>query len=149
MLDANKMLEHMRQHGLKITAQRELIAQQILACGCPINVGALIEKVHIKQPDISIDTVYRTLSLLCETGMLYRIEKPGRGSEYEIIDGKHLHYMICSQCGYRETFEECTFKTDDLSKKQKKGFMLTGHKLELYGVCPECLQKGERNEKIN
>ena len=148
MLTLDTMLGHLREHGLKVTEQRRLIVAQIIAGGNTVEVGALIKRVREKQPDISIDTIYRTLALLCATDMLCKIAKSGRGSEYEIIAGKHLHYMICSHCGCREPFEDCFFEAEALSQGQKKGFLLTGHKLELYGVCPLCLKKGDRYEKI-
>ena len=141
MMELKGLLDHMRKNGLKVTEQRKLIAKEILAKSDIICAGELAERVRMKQSDISVDTVYRTLASLCATGMLYRVQKNGRSSEYEIIAGKHLHYIICSECGQREKFEDCAFEHDGLSQKQRKGFLLTGHKLELYGICPSCLQK--------
>lgn len=135
------LLEQMHKKGLKITPQRRVIIEYIFNNNAPLSAQELFTKVRVKQPNISLDTVYRSLKFLCSVNMLYRIEKDGKSSEYELLKGQHLHYMICLKCGKRETFTECSFTHDIIKNNKKNGFRLTGHKFELYGFCASCDEK--------
>lgn len=140
MPSLDELLEHMRKNGWKITLQRKTISKHILSEQGQFKAVELVEKVRDQRPDISADTVYRMLAFLCETGMLYKIDRGGKASEYEVIAGRHLHYMICTKCGEKEAFDGCALDSKLLANAQNSGFQLTGHKFELYGLCPKCLK---------
>ena len=141
MKNLESLFEDMRKQGLKITPQRRLIIQYIFENNAPVSAQEVFEAVRQTEPNISMDTVYRSLKYLCSINMLYKVEKSGKGSEYELLNGRHLHYMICVECGKREPFEDCAFTQEIISDKERKGFRLTGHKFELYGFCPTCDKK--------
>ncbi len=144
MAKLEELLAFMRQHGLRITPQRRLIARHIIAKSGAVSAQELLERIHAEQPDVSLDTVYRNLSSLCDLGMLYRIDRAGKCSEYEFIAGRHVHYMVCTVCGEREVFSGCAVDVDVINQNMATGFLLTGHRLELYGLCPMCQDsKGE------
>jgi Fe2+ or Zn2+ uptake regulation protein len=142
MLTADGLLAVMKKQGLKLTPQRRLVAA-VLSAGQSYSAKQVLAKVRQTEPGVSPDTVYRTLGALCAGGMLCRVDKPGRGCEYEVTAGRHLHYIICSLCGRREVFEGCAFDQAALSARKLKGFALTGHRLELYGLCPSCQAGGK------
>ncbi len=136
------ILETMRAGGLRITPQRRLIISYILKTKGAVSAQQLWEDVRIQQPDVSMDTIYRNLSSLCELGVLCRVDKLGKGSEYEFVAGRHVHYMTCTDCGRREVFDGCAVDAEALGREKLKGFRLTGHKLDLYGLCEKCDKKG-------
>lgn len=138
MVDIDVIMQQMKKSGLKITPQRRLLVRCIVEKGRAISAREIFEDLRKELPDISVDTVYRGLAALCDANILCKVEKQGQGSEYEITAGRHLHYMICSKCGRRDTFEACGISTDSIPEEKKKGFLITGHKLELYGICPKC-----------
>lgn len=138
MKKVESLFEQMREQGLKVTPQRRLIIQYIFDNNVPVSAQEVFEAVRLKEPHISMDTVYRSLKFLCSVNMLYKIEKPGKGSVYELLRGEHIHYMICLACGKREPFDACAFEQEVIDEEQRKGFRLTGHKFELYGFCPTC-----------
>ena len=142
MADIDDIMQQIKNKGLKVTPQRRLLVKCILDDGGVVSAKDVFNEMRKHLPDVSMDTVYRGLGVLCEANILCKIEK-GKGSEYEIIAGEHLHYMICSKCGKREVFEACGISTESISKEKRKGFLITGHKLELYGICPNC-NEGEK-----
>ena len=143
MADIDDIMRQIKDRGLKITPQRRLLVRCIWENGGAVSAKEIFHEMRKHLPDVSMDTVYRGLNVLCEGNILCKIERQGQGSDYEIIAGKHLHYMICSKCGKRDTFEACGISTESIPEEKRKGFLITGHRLELYGICPNC-NEGEK-----
>ncbi len=133
-----QLLLAMKKKGLKMTPQRRLIASCIAKQTGFFSIDKLYDRVKEEQKDISMDTVYRNVNALCDIGMLYKIDKLGRGFEYELTAGRHLHYMVCQACGARQAFTDCLFDKISLQCRETSGFLCTGHKFELYGFCRDC-----------
>jgi Fur family ferric uptake transcriptional regulator len=89
-------------------------------------------------------TVYRTLPLLAEAGILQPAIIAGEVKSYETTWGKHHHdHLLCSKCGKVVEFEFEAFEILQRDVAAKYGFRLEGHHHELLGVCPECAARGK------
>lgn len=87
-------------------------------------------------------TVYRTLPLLAEAGILQPAIIAGEVRSYETTWGRHHHdHLLCSKCGKVVEFEFEAFEILQRDVAAKYGFRLEGHHHELLGVCPECVAK--------
>jgi len=134
--------EHLRQQGLKSTAQRDDIARVFFGSNRHISVEELYNAVKRVNPRIGYATVYRTMKLLTECGLA--VERHFRDGEarYESLAEGHQHdHLICERCGKIVEFEEPRIETLQADVARTFGFRSTGRKMELYGVCRECQKK--------
>jgi len=130
----------LKDNSLKFTKQRELILKFLYENEghyTPEETYALLKKNY---PDmkVGIATVYRTLTLLEESGIASSISFGAQGKKYELGLKKHHDHLICSQCGdiiefYDETIEE---RQEEIAKKFN--FSMTDHTMKIIGLCEKC-----------
>lgn len=134
--------EHLRQQGLKSTAQRDDIAHVFFASRGHISVEELYHEVKQVNAHIGYATVYRTMKLLTDCGLaVERHFRDGEARYESVAEGHHHDHLICERCGAIIEFEEARIEALQTEVAQRLGFHLTGHKMELYGLCRKC-QKG-------
>ena len=120
--------------GVKLTEQRRVIAQVMSASSDHPDVDELYNRVSKIDQKISIATVYRTVKLFEETGIITKHEFKGGKARYEEVNEGHHDHLIDIKTG-----EIIEFVDEEIEKLQKKvadkyGYDLVDHKLELYGV---------------
>ena len=120
--------------GVKLTEQRKIIAKVMSTSDDHPDVDELYNRVSKIDAKISIATVYRTVKLFEEAGILAKHEFKGGKARYEEISESHHDHLIDVKTG-----EIIEFVDDEIEKLQKKvadkyGYKLVDHKLELYGV---------------
>ena len=126
--------------GVKLTDQRKIIAKVISESKAEYgesdhpDVDELYSRVSKIDPKISIATVYRTVKLFEEAGILTKHDFKGGKARYEAMIESHHDHLIDIKTG-----EIIEFVDDEIEKLQKKvaekhGYTLVDHKLELYGV---------------
>ena len=132
--------EKCQKNGVKLTDQRRIIARVIYESKKTYgesdhpDVDELYNRVSKIDPKISIATVYRTVKLFEESGILAKHEFKGGKARYEELNEGHHDHLIDVKTG-----EIIEFVDDEIEKLQKKvaekyGYKLVDHKLELYGV---------------
>ena len=120
--------------GVKLTDQRRVIAKVMSESNDHPNVDELYKRVNIVDSKISIATVYRTVKLFEESGILAKHDFKGGKARYEELNESHHDHLIDVKTG-----EIIEFVNEDIERLQKKvaekyGYELVDHKLELYGV---------------
>ena len=120
--------------GVKLTDQRKIIAKVMTESDDHPDVDELYKRVSKIDLKISIATVYRTVKLFEESGILTKHEFKGGKARYEELNESHHDHLIDVKTG-----EIIEFIDDEIEKLQKKvadkyGYELVDHKLELYGV---------------
>ena len=120
--------------GVKLTDQRKIIAQVMSDSNDHPDVDELYKRVSKIDSKISIATVYRTVKLFEEVGILAKHDFKGGKARYEELSEGHHDHLIDVKTG-----EIIEFVDEDIEKLQKKvaekyGYDLVDHKLELYGV---------------
>ena len=136
----DKLEQKFQAKGVKLTDQRKIIARVILESKEAYgesdhpDVDELYSRVSKIDPKISIATVYRTVKLFEEAGILVKHDFKGGKARYEAIVESHHDHLIDIKTG-----EIVEFVDDEIEKLQKKvaekyGYDLVDHKLELYGV---------------
>ncbi len=126
--------------GVKLTEQRKIIAKviseskEVYGESDHPDVDELYQRVTKLDPKISIATVYRTVKLLEESGILTKHDFKGGKARYEQINESHHDHLIDIKTG--EIIEFVDEEIEILQKKvaYKYGYNLVDHKLELYGV---------------
>ncbi|WIY25214.1 Fur family transcriptional regulator [Parasedimentitalea psychrophila] len=120
--------------GLRMTGQRRIIARVLQDSVDHPDVEALYTRASALDAGISIATVYRTVKLFEEAGILERLEFGDGRARYEDAEREHHDHLIDMNSG--EVIEFVDPDIEALQEKiaQKLGYELKGHKLELYGV---------------
>ena len=120
--------------GVKLTEQRKIIAKIMSESNDHPNVDELYKRVSKIDTKISIATVYRTVKLFEEAGIITKHEFKGGKARYEEINEGHHDHLIDIKSG--EIIEFVDNEIEELQKKvaEKYGYNLVDHKLELYGV---------------
>jgi Fur family transcriptional regulator, ferric uptake regulator len=120
--------------GLRMTEQRRVIAQVLEGAEDHPDVEELYARAAARDPNISIATVYRTVKLFEEAGILDKLEFGDGRARYEDAERDHHDHLIDMQTG--EVIEFVDPEIEALQERiaQKLGYTLKGHKLELYGV---------------
>jgi len=130
---------YITQHNLKITKQRRAVLEAFLGIEDHISAEDLYKIVSAKEPKIGLATVYRTLSLLTESGLAEELDF-GEGQkryEHKYLHSHHDH-MICTQCGKILEFQNPMIEKlqEDVAREHR--FEMTSHKLDLFGLCSDC-----------
>ena len=120
--------------GVKLTDQRKVIAKIMSESDDHPNVDELYKRVSKIDSKISIATIYRTVKLFEEAGILAKHDFKGGKARYEELNEGHHDHLIDIKTG-----EIIEFVDDEIEKLQKKvadryGYTLVDHKLELYGI---------------
>lgn len=130
-----------RDKGLKSTRQRDDIAHWFFGLKGHLSADAIYRAVKRSSPGLGFSTVYRTMKLLCEAGLVS--ERHFRDGEalYENVSTHHDH-CICTACGKIIEFENHKIEELQEAVARKFGFRLVSHKMELYGLCADCARRG-------
>ena len=122
------------EKGVRLTEQRKLIAKTMSNSSDHPDVDELHQRVSKVDSRISIATVYRTVKLFEEAGILTKHEFKGEKARYEELNEGHHDHLIDIKSG--EIIEFVDEEIETLQKKvaEKHGYTLVDHKLELYGV---------------
>ena len=128
---------YLRSRGLSFTAERQAILQQILTGGSHFQADELyVQLARNKTRPVSRATVYRTLSLLTDCGLIRQVAFVDRHSHYEHLFG-HDH-LICRKCGRIIEFQDRSLSRvlDRVCKGRK--FRPLSRKIEVVGLCSKC-----------
>lgn len=139
---SDTILSRCEASGLRMTEQRRTIATVLEAADDHPDVEELYARASRVDPRISIATVYRTVKLFEESGILEKHEFGDGRARYETADREHHDHLIDMHSG--EVIEFVDPEIEALQEKiaAKLGFRLMGHRLELYGVPLDTAEDG-------
>ena len=126
--------EKCKQKGVKLTDQRKLIAQIMSDSHDHPNVDELYRRVSQIDSKISIATIYRTVKLFEEIGILTKHDFRGGKARYEEIPESHHDHLIDIKSGEIIEFVDQEIEKLQEAVAEKLGYKLVDHKLELYGI---------------
>lgn len=138
----HQLVEFMAARGLRSTEQRRLIVDAFFEQTEHVSVDELLERVKAKDPRIGYATVYRTLKMLVESGIVHEHRFGDGYTRYELTDDDaHHDHLICLECGKITEFEEPQIEALQDRIAARYGFHVESHKHELYGKCSECVAR--------
>jgi len=120
--------------GLRMTEQRRVIARVLGEVDDHPDVEALHRRVAAIDPKISIATVYRTVKLFEEAGIIERHEFQGGRSRYETVQEDHHDHLIDVETGAVIEFHDPEIEELQARIAARLGYRLVDHRMELYGV---------------
>jgi Fur family ferric uptake transcriptional regulator len=144
MITYEKLLEKfkdlLKTNTLKFTKQRELILKFLYENDdhfTPEDIYMLLKKEN-PQINIGIATVYRTLTLLEDSGIASSISFGAQGKKYELGLKKHHDHLICSACGDIIEFFDETIEEQQEKIAEKFNFKMTDQTMKIVGLCEKC-----------
>jgi Fur family ferric uptake transcriptional regulator len=137
-LTQSKVAAVLRQNGYKLTSQRRAIIHAIASTQDHLTPATIYEKMRQVQPDIGLVTIYRTLGILTELGLICEVHTGGNCRSYTISNPQHHHHLICSNCGMVIDFTGHHLGGLERSLSRESGFRIDSHLLEFVGLCQTC-----------
>ena len=120
------------------TAQRRVIAQAIRDNTGHPDAETIYHLARQIDPHLGIATVYRTLKLFAEKGLVDRHDFGDGRARYEVAPESHHDHLICVRCGQVVEFARDRIEELQVEVAREEGFELLDHRMELYGLCGEC-----------
>lgn len=149
---ARETLErHLKAHGLRRTPERFALLERVFSTGEHFYVDVLCEAMELEGYHVSRSTVYATMQLFLEAGLVRRHQFGNQPAQYERslpgISKSHLH-LVCTVCGrVREVKDNA--QTAELCNRKYAGFKADSCALYVYGICGRCQRlrtKTNRNQ---
>jgi len=138
-MDLEEVRARLNEAGLRMTPQRRAIIEVLMDTRQHHPAVSVIHgEVKKRNPGLSLSTVYTTLNELRRLGLIQMLLMDGRESRCETNPGGHIH-LICEGCGKILDYA-FPFCIDKDSMMRHNGFLGTGHRMEYYGYCSDCLQ---------
>jgi Fe2+ or Zn2+ uptake regulation protein len=134
-------LAALQKNRYKLTPQRKAVLRMLNSSQTHLTPAAVYERVKKLNPRISLVTVYRTLNILVELGLICEV-RTGANSKSYVAGNPAIHgHLICTNCGKVDDFEG--YDISDLLGKLsgESGYDIKAHRLDLYGLCPVCTSR--------
>ncbi len=131
----------LRANRCNVTDARRRVAREALSIEGHFEAADLWARLQ-KSTSISFSTVYRTLHLLVQAGLLHMIDLGDPHAHFEIAEqGPHEH-LVCARCGRIEEVRDKGLERSIAEVARMRGFVPDGHSLRVFGLCSRCAKKG-------
>jgi Fur family ferric uptake transcriptional regulator len=137
--------------GYRITSGREAILEVLSKSDKHLSAEDIYIKVHPKYPNIGLTTIYRTLDVLVDLGLVFKFDFGDKRARYELSEGPkgahHHHHLICTNCNRVIDYTDFIDEEVELLNQTEKGlskkydFRITNHLIQFYGLCNNCAKK--------
>jgi Fur family ferric uptake transcriptional regulator len=124
--------------GFRLTAARRAILHSLVETGGHVTADELVDQVRAAHPSVGRMTVYRTLDLLSELGLIRPIYQGSGAAHYVLLEQGRHHHLICNHCGTTIEFEHCGSEAISRALSEQYNFEIQAHLLEFYGLCESC-----------
>ncbi|WP_163194134.1 Fur family transcriptional regulator [Clostridium thermarum] len=132
--------EILKSKKLKITLARKVIFEILNDADAALSAEYIYDKCVERDNSINLSTVYRTLEVFQETGIVEKFDLGDRRYSYSIKEEHHKHTIECSLC-HKFIELDCPVKMLEEIIKTKTGFTMMEHELHIKGICEKCKKK--------
>ena len=146
-ININELKENLKEKGYKLTPQSRAILDIIIDKeGQHLTAEEIYDEVKKICPDIGLATVYRTVLLLEEVNVIYKLDLNDGCSRYELVhsDEEHRHHhLVCNKC--KKVFEVQDDLLEELEERIEKTykFKILDHSVKFFGICSDCCDHKE------
>ena len=130
---------------LRMTNQREFILRELRKSKRHLTADELYDIVKKVMPRISLATVYRNLEILSEAGLIGKLEISGRQKRFDFDVSDHDH-IYCIMCHRVDNLNIERKNVDSEKLGETAGYSITGYRMEIIGICPDCQKKNKNQE---
>jgi Fur family ferric uptake transcriptional regulator len=133
-----ELASRLRAVGQRVTPQRLFILGAFASPGEHLTAEEVFERVGPLAPAVNRSTVYRTLELFRDLGLISETDLGGGVRQYEILDDQRHHHLICRKCGHMIELDDDLVAPMRNEVQHRYGFEMTIDHLALFGLCPLC-----------
>jgi Fur family ferric uptake transcriptional regulator len=134
-----------------MTVPRQSILDVLSKTSKHLSAEDVYMAVHKIYPNVGLTTVYRTLELLVQMGLVFKFDFGDRRARYELSEGpkgaRHHHHLVCTACRRVVDYTDFIDEEVELLNQTEKGlskkynFEITNHLIQFYGLCDSCRSK--------
>ena len=135
------IIESLRKKGYRATPQRIAVCRYALQSRDHPSAQKIYDEVRKVHPTVSLATVYKTLRILTEHGLVQELDFPGSQARFDSCMEPHIN-LVCLRCGSIEDMEDPAAREMVAKFAAKKEFTRTGQRLDIYGICKKCSRRG-------
>lgn len=144
--DVKERLDHFtdvcKAKGIKLTHQRLEIFRKVAETTDHPDAEQIFQRVRKHVPTVSLDTVYRTLWLLRDLGLIATLGVPHDRTRFDANLAKH-HHFVCTHCGFTRDFYSDDLNNLNLPDTVGQFGIVTTTQVEVRGICRECSKRGD------
>jgi Fur family peroxide stress response transcriptional regulator len=140
----SQSLADLKSRGIRLTPQRQVILQYLKETDEHPTAEQVYQKIGEQFPGISLATVYNTLNMLKELGVIRELSYGDMSSRFDGNDSEHAH-LVCQSCNGLTDIECPPQEQLQLAEIARFGFAVNSYRLEFYGICSNC-QKAAENK---
>ncbi|MBN1647441.1 MAG: transcriptional repressor [Spirochaetales bacterium] len=150
----NRWGQQLENRGFRITRAREMVLQILESTPDHLSAEDIYMQIYRSCPGTGLTTIYRTLELLENNGIVDKIDFGHNSARFELAEGyskkKHHHHLVCRNCGRIIDYTEFLDAEMDYIKKTESelaarhGFKIDRHIIQFSGICAECAGRGAR-----
>lgn len=144
-IDIEQFKKQLKDKGYKLTPQRRAVLDIIVGNeGKHLSTEEIYELVKKDCPEIGLATVYRTLQILEDMNLIFKLNLDDGKYRFELSHAEedhHHHHLICTNCGKVTEVEGDLLETLEKEIEKKFNFKITNHILKFFGNCSKCEEK--------
>lgn len=143
-----KLIEQLRARRISVTPQRLAILAILESRRDHPTAEQIYQEVRRQLPAISFNTVYKTLEVLCQKGLVVKVNPLHERARYDIDTSSHAH-LVCRECHFIVDLHQEVAPELTLPPEARAGFQVERHSLIFWGLCPRCQQKTQLEEETH
>jgi Fur family ferric uptake transcriptional regulator len=137
-MNATEITDALGAAGYRLTAPRRSLSGLIAGWTGHFTAEELLEASRQRHLGVGRATVFRSLDVLTELGLVERLDLPSGDHAYVACEPIHHHHVVCSSCGRATKVGDLGLGAVAASIEQATGYRIDAHRLELFGLCPAC-----------
>ena len=138
MTSADELVDSLDRSGHRLTTPRRLVAGLVAARDGHFTAADLVTDARRARTGIGRATVFRTLELFTELGLVERVDLPNGDHAYVACEAVHHHHAICTSCGRSFDISDVGLARMLDKVGNELDFRVTSHRLEVFGICAGC-----------
>lgn len=137
-MTGQQLSELLERNGVRATARRLEVLGELALVRDDVTAQQLWSRLRERDSGTGLATVYRTLALLSEKGVVDVLSHHGSEQCYRLCGDEHHHHLLCERCHRVVEVQECGLDDWVAAAAERHGFIATEHRVEIVGLCAEC-----------
>ena len=138
MVDSVDVVGALEEGGYRLTAPRRVLAGLIAGQAGHFTADDLLDVARRRRLGLGRATIFRALDVLAEIGVIERLDLPSGEHAFVACQPAHHHHVVCASCGRATWVADHGLEEVAAEIGRKTGYRIATHRLELFGVCPDC-----------
>jgi len=138
MVTASDVIGALEQGGYRLTGPRRALAGLVASREGHFTADDLLDIARRRRLGLGRATIFRALDVLAELGVIERLDMPTGEHAFVACQPAHHHHVICASCGRATWVQDHGLEQVAADIGRKTGYRIATHRLELFGVCPDC-----------